>query len=142
MMHKKYNCSNQSKHIIFNLEAFVLDGIHYMALIATISIQLGTCTVIHECCELLGCYQHVDWWTMPPKAKRDSDAHLAVSKCFADLPFATIQTFLEYAEPDLANFETTKHFDMNTLCLLMCFMLGWHPMQELPGILGLRLEET
>jgi len=56
--------------------------------------------------------------------------------CFADLNFGTIQNILAYAEPDLASHEITEGFDLNTLCLLMCFMLGWHPMHKLPGILG------
>ena len=71
---------------------------------------------------------------MAPKNKRSRD--FPAECCFADVPFETLQNVLAYAEPDLASQEVTESFDFNTLCLLMCFMLGWHPMHELPGILG------
>lgn len=74
---------------------------------------------------------------MAPKRTNPADKETPhAKKCFADLSFATIQMILDYAEPDLAGFEITKHFDMNTLCLMMCFMMGYHPMQEVPQILG------
>lgn len=57
---------------------------------------------------------------MAPKRK------LAGCKCYSDIP-DIIRTVLDYAEPDLANLEVTESFDLNTVCLLMCFMLGWHP---------------
>jgi hypothetical protein len=72
---------------------------------------------------------------MPPKKRKNAKV-LPPDACFADLSFETIQGCLDYAEPDLASLEITESFDMNTLCLLMCFMLGWHPMDRTPQILG------
>ncbi|CAK9018943.1 unnamed protein product [Durusdinium trenchii] len=50
-----------------------------------------------------------------------------------DAPAASIQKWLEHADDENANCETTNSLDKNSLCTLACFMLGWQPDAPLPG---------
>ena len=72
------------------------------------------------------------------QAGRKAPEQLAAPNTLIQMSSKSIEKLLRSVEPAVATKDALKGLDRSSLCTLVCFMFGWHPLDELPLLLGLR----
>ena len=74
------------------------------------------------------------WFHTMPAARRQRTQ--INGQKISELEHDRIADLLDYVDPDLASTDDTQDLDFNTLLMMLCFMVGWHPTRPIKAHLG------